>query len=304
MHTLSAAATNALREGLFKVVTLYRKDRPKLWSKLVGSHVFTDNQKYAEFAQHGDFGLGAEIPEGTGVPIDDFFTGNVTQIAHVMRGLGFILSYQSEHVDPYGVIKRKGEKMALAMDQTKETIAANIFALMADSSTTGADGVPLLSTAHPLDAGVAANTGSVGLALGTANLEYAVQQFRRQKSHRGNVAAAMGPFRLHVTPEREFVAKRITGLTERYPEDDRGAPNPVAGMISEVVASPYYPVGYSWALQSTDDEEHGLYLMNRMARFTKDKDMPEVFGHFFATGEEVTSGFTDWRGWWGTTGLA
>lgn len=304
MHTLSNAETNVLRKGLFKVVTLYGKDKHKYWDDIVGGHKFTDMQKYAEYAQVGDFGLAAETPEGTGVPIDDYFSGRVTQVQHVMRSLGFLVSRQSEVADPYGLVRRRGEKMAKSMDQTKETVAAGIVNLMADSATTGADGVPLLSTAHPLAVGSAANTGSVGLALGTANLEYAVQQFRRQKSHRGNVDACPGPFDLHVAPEREFLAHRLTNQTAHYPEDDRGAKNPVAGMIRKVVVNPYYTNSYAWMLRAADDEDHGLAMMSRIARFTDDQKLPGVLGHLFIAAEECTAFFYDWRGVWGSSGTA
>lgn len=302
MQVIDSRVAATAREGLGKVVKLYEESPKTLYKQLIGT-TFNDNQKYFELAQTGDFGMAAEVNEGTGVPLDDFATKNAKQYTPVMRAIAFTCSYQAKITDLYKIVGNYAPKIGSAMNKTMEQVVANVHNLQGDSSTTGPDGQPLISTAHVLESGTASNTGSVGLALGTANLETAVQELIKQKSDRGDPMPCMGPFRLLVHPDRAMLAERLV-KAQKYPEDNRNAPNPAGARISEIHVNPYFTNSYAWALQSMDDQENPFFLLKRIARASKEKDMPELLGWFFVTYEEYIASFMDWRGYWGSTGTA
>lgn len=302
MQVIDSRVAATAREGLADVVKLYEQNPKTLYKQLVGQ-TFTDNQKYMEVAQTGDFGMAAEVNEGTGVPLDDFFTGNAKQYTPIMRAIAFTCSYQSKVTDLYKIVGNYAPKIGSAMNKTVEQVVANVHNLQADSSTLGPDGVALISTAHPLESGTTANTGSVGLALGTANLETAIQELIKQKSHRGDPMPCMGPFRLLVHPDRAMLAERLV-KAQKFPEDNRNAPNPAGARISDIHVNPYFTNSYAWALLSMDDDENPIFMLKRIARAAKEKDMPELLGWFYVVYEEYIASFKDWRGYWGTTGTA
>jgi hypothetical protein len=302
MQVIDSRVAATAREGLAKVVTLYDKKPKKYMGDIIGQ-TFTDRQKYMEVAQTGDFGMAAEVNEGTGVPTDDFDTINAKQYTPIMRAIGFSVSEQALVTDLYKIVGNYAEKIAKAMNKTQEQVAANIINLMADSSTTGPDGQPLLSTAHPLASGTTANTGSVGLALGTPNLETAIQELIKQKSHRGDPMPVDGPFRLFVHPDRAMLADRLVKAT-KYPTDNSNQGNPAGARIADVSVNPYFTNSYSWLLRSMDDDEHGMFMLKRISRKTKEEYETRLLSWFFVCFEEYIAGFYDWRGCWGSSGTA
>ncbi len=302
MQVIASRVAATAREGLQKVVTLYDTKPRKYMQDIIGE-TFTDRQKYMEIAQTGDFGMAAEVNEGTGVPVDDFSTLNAKQYTPIMRAIGFSVSEQAIETDLYGIVRNYAKKIGLAMNKTQEQVAANIINLMADSSTTGPDGQPLLSTAHTLESGTASNTGTVGLALGTPNLETAIQELIKQKGHRGDPMPCDGPFRLYVHPDRAMLAERLV-KAQKYPTDNSNQGNPAGARIDSIHVNPYFTSSYAWAVRTMDDSEHGLFMLKRIPRRTKLQDEARLISLFYVCYEEYICSHYSWRGFWGSTGTA
>lgn len=302
MNVIASRAVATAREGLQKTINLYSEKRPKLYTDIIG-HVLTDNQKYMEVAQVSDFGMATPIAEGTPVAYDDITTPYTKQYSVIMRAIGFKVSEQAKVTDIYNIVSQPAAKIALAMDKTQEQVAANIINLMTSTATAnlGPDAKALAATDHPLATGTGANRPATDLALSASALAQAVQELMKQKSHRGDPLPAMGPFYLYVPPDLADVANRIVNSRQQQGTANNDT-NWVGGRIAKICVNPYFTSSTAWALRSTENAEHGLFMLKRIARQTKSEYDINVLGWKIVTFEEYVCGNFDWRGFWGTTG--
>ena len=99
-------------------------------------------------------GFGAMPKKGEGIPIfyDAALEGPRTTYVHESFGLGFRVTEETIDDELYGHIKKLPKNLATSGMQTVEVTAANLFN-SGFSTVTGADGVSLFNTAHPLVGG-------------------------------------------------------------------------------------------------------------------------------------------------------
>lgn len=302
MNVIASRAVATAREGLQRTINLYSEKRPKLYADILG-HVMTDNQKYMEVAQVSDFGMATPIAEGTPVAYDDISTPYTKQYSVIMRAIGFKVSEQAKVTDIYGIVSRPAQKIALAMDKTMEQVGANVINLMTSTATAnlGPDAKALVATDHPLASGTGSNRPATDIALSAPGLAQAIQELMKQKSHRGDPQPSMGPFNLYVPPDLADLANRIVNARQLQGTANND-PNWAGGRIAKICVNPYFTSATAWALRSTEDAEHGLFLLKRIARQTKSEYDINVLGWKVVTFEEYVAGNFDWRGFWGTTG--
>lgn len=265
------------RVGLHKEIMKLFSESPRVYYKGMATE-FTSNQVHEIFAQEGDFGLPGVIGSGTAIPFDDFAMPYSITVTPKKRAIGFSVTTEAiETEQGYGVISRRASKLADSMLKGREAEVANHMNLATSTAAgdKGPDAVALASTSHPLaDGSTWSNYGvsSALVTLGVQNLENAVQEIRSQKSHRGDPFPAMGPYILIVPPGLEMLAKRITGA-KSYPQSNDNDPNPVGDTISHVLVNPYITSTTTWALLSSNKNEHGLgFLVRRGMRTDMWKD--------------------------------
>jgi len=166
-------------------------------------------------------GMGAQglVPpfDGT-VPYHDFDAGYRTDIRNYEFAMGIQVERRLVDDDQYGQIRRRASNMSDSFNNTIEQDAVNVFINgFTDSgtnrmgaSTNGADGVGLLSTAHPYSP---ANSGTTQanegtLALTIDNLDTTRQAMRNFTDDAGQMLG-VNPNMLLVPPELERTAPQL-----------------------------------------------------------------------------------------------
>ncbi|WP_025229091.1 hypothetical protein [Fimbriimonas ginsengisoli] len=298
------------REGLNDVISLYNTKNPGIWQKIAKVENTTDY--FYRVLQEGDMGPalamggnagGNPTGEAAGIQYDDFQTPYTKDYYPLKRGIGFAISSEAMESDKYGVIARKGAKMAKSMNKTLEADVANFMNLATSSGFVGPDGQPLASSSHGLDSGVGSNIVNIAagssssnyLALGPLALEQAIQELVQQQSHRGDPMMFMGPYKLYVASALWGLARRIvdaSGVQGTNTSD----PNWAGGYVDEVVMDPYFTSPTAWALRSSKDDEHGLTLISRRENRTKEQFDIDKDAWKYTLTRIWAKAIEDWRG--------
>ena len=106
-----------------------------------------------------------------------------------------------------------------SLQQTKEVYGANVLNNSSDPNFAGGDGVPLLSTQHPIDIGVVANTPIVQAELNETSLQDGIIAIRRFRDAAG-LRVMVKPKKMIVTVENQFVARRLMETPDRVGTSD------------------------------------------------------------------------------------
>jgi hypothetical protein len=173
----------------------------------------TSDKAYEEDVETKPFGLAPIKTEGGGISYDADSQGYVARYTHVAYALGYIVTYEELQDNKYEVVgKRRAEKLARAMKQTLENVAANVYNRAHSSSYTGGDASALCVTNHTTETGSQSNTLSTAADLSEASLEDMCVQIMGATDTRGNKIAIM-PQSLVVPRQEWFNANRILRST-------------------------------------------------------------------------------------------
>jgi hypothetical protein len=170
----------------------------------------TSDKAYEEEVEISGFGLAPVKPQGSQIFYDTEVQGSVSRYTHVAYALGYIVTYEELRDNLYEVVsKRRAQQLAFSMRQTKENVLASIYNQAFNTAYPGADGVPLISAAHPtISAGNQSNVLSVAADLSETAVEDLCIQIMLTTNTRGNKISAL-PQSLHVPPALFFDAERI-----------------------------------------------------------------------------------------------
>jgi len=224
-------------------------------------------------AQEGDFPAATVMNQGTGVSFEDYKTGPYKDFTGIKRGIGFAVAREVVESDVYGVVKKRGPKMARAMVRTIEADMANQMNLATSTVVTPPDGVALAGT-HTYDGGTFSNVITGNPALSITALEQAIQEMMIQPSQTGDFLMLDGPYNLLVPPQLYMLAKRLVDTTRGLPQtlnNDINAVNSL-GFIKDVIVNPFFTSPTAWMLVVADDEENPMKMLNR-----RDFDTQEEF---------------------------
>lgn len=301
MANLMANKAAFYRKGIDKIVKAYKDGKPEFFSELLGEEI-TDKQSFYRIYTEGDFGYAGVVNEMGSSVFDDFQTPYTMDITPLKRQIGWITSTEAVEGDLYGIVRRAVPKLKKALRNTMELAVANQINNMTSTSVPYAtpDGLALISTAHTIEGGTAANRPASDIAFSALALEQALQELRDQVSHRGIPNPEVGPFTLIVPNELLGVAKRVVEASG-FAQTANNDPN---ALIREtgirVHANPWLTDANNWALQSTSKMDRNICLVRRRGvtmhqQFDIYKDA-EVM-----TVNEIYQVFNkDWRGFWGT----
>lgn len=168
----------------------------------------TSDKAYEEEVEITGFGLAPVKPQGSQIFYDIEAQGAVSRFTHVAYALGYIVTYEELRDDLYEVVsKRRAAQLAFSMRQTKENVLAGVYNLAFSASALGADGVSLISNAHPTLSGNQSNLG-VAADISEVAVEDLVIQIMQCQNNRGMRISAL-PMSLHVPPQLWFEANRI-----------------------------------------------------------------------------------------------
>jgi len=262
----------------------------------------SSSRAYEEDVSVSSFGLAPTKNQGDGVQYDSEEQGFITRYTHAVQALGFIVTREMYEDDLYDVVsQRRSESLAMSMNQTKETIAANVYNRATSGSYLGTGGVSLLSTAHPnIAGGTYANKPSTDVDISEAALEQACIDISKLKNDRG-LKIALKSQSLIIPVDSMFEVERILKSTLRptTADNDINALNSM-GKFNNVIVNHYLTDTDAWFIRTS--APNGMKGFDRRAmEFTIDNDFDTENAKFKATAR-YSFGWSDPRAIYGSTG--
>jgi len=210
MTTTSALIRDLLRPGLNSILGDY-PDLPLETTQIFQRN--TSNMAWEKDISLRMLGLAQIRAEGASTEFQDIGEGPAAVYRHVVYSTGFVMTkiaiddnlYEAQYPSASRALKS-------SMSQTKEIVG---MAVLNNATTnTGPDGVPLLSTAHPIYNGTFSNTPVVPTMLSEQALQDSITRIARFKDNAG-LRRRFKPVKLIVSPEMEFIAERLLGQQAR-----------------------------------------------------------------------------------------
>ena len=252
-------------------------------------------------------GMGAQglVPpfDGT-VPYADYDAGYRVDIRNYEFALGTQIERRLVDDDQYGQIKRRAQNMSDSFNITIEQDAVNVFVNgFTDSgtnrmgaSTNGADGVGLLSAAHPYSP---ANTGTTQanegtLALTIDNLDTTRQAMRNFTADQGQLLG-INPDMLLVPPELERTATQLVSERAIYePGSAQYDINMFSGRFRPVVWDRLTDANAWFLIDSTQMKQHLIWQWRIKPEFAQSEDFDGLTAKFRGY-MRYGIGWTDWK---------
>jgi hypothetical protein len=127
----------------------------------------------------------------------------------VVYALGFIVSWEEQLNNLYEVVgKRRSQRLAFSMRQTKEWVCANVYNRAFSGSYLGGDGVCMCSNAHPTSSGNQSNVPTTAVDISEAGIEDLMILVGTAKNDKGHPIGLIGQS-LVVPWQLWFEANRI-----------------------------------------------------------------------------------------------
>ena len=297
-----ALFTKQLNLGLNTVFGMEYDRYPEQWRSLYSTE--QSMKAFEEDVQMIGFGAAPTKAEGAMINYDSGREGFVSRYVHETVALAFAITEEAEEDGLYGSLGAKyARALARSMQQTKEIKGANIFNT-ATTTSLGGDGQALLDPLHPLGGGgTASNILGTPADLSETSLETLLVQISTAVDDR-SIPIALTGRKLAVPPQLVFVAERIikSNLRPGTADNDINAMRNM-GMIPEgVVVNQRFtnPDQYFILTDCPDGMKH----------FVRAPIKKAVEGDFetgnlrYKCRERYSFGFTDWRGVYGSEGVA
>ena len=297
-----ALFTKQLNLGLNTVFGMEYDRYPEQWRSLYSTE--QSMKAFEEDVQMIGFGAAPTKAEGAMINYDSGREGFVSRYVHETVALAFAITEEAEEDGLYGSLGAKyARALARSMQQTKEIKGANIFN-NATTTSLGGDGQALLDGLHPLGGGgTASNILGTPADLSETSLETLLIQISTAVDDR-SIPIALSGRKLAVPPQLVFVAERIikSNLRPGTADNDINAMRNM-GMIPEgVVVNQRFtnPDQYFILTDCPDGMKH----------FVRSPIKKAVEGDFetgnlrYKVRERYSFGFTDWRGVYGSEGVA
>lgn len=297
-----ALFTKQLNLGLNTVFGMEYDRYPEQWRSLYSTE--QSMKAFEEDVQMIGFGAAPTKAEGAMINYDSGREGFVSRYVHETVALAFAITEEAEEDGLYVSLGAKyARALARSMQQTKEIKGANIFNT-ATTTSLGGDGQALLDPLHPLGGGgTASNILGTPADLSETSLETILVQISTAVDDR-SIPIALSGRKLAVPPQLVFVAERIikSNLRPGTADNDINAMRNM-GMIPEgVVVNQRFtnPDQYFILTDCPDGMKH----------FIRSPIKKAVEGDFetgnlrYKCRERYSFGFTDWRGVYGSEGVA
>jgi hypothetical protein len=272
------------------------------WSRVFREEDGIPRNYHEEPVLYG-FGAAPQLPDGTPVTYQQGGVLFLKRYVYKVYGLAFaltkVLVEDGDHIRIGQVYARH---LAQSLVETKELLSANVLNTAFNSSYPGGDGVPLISTAHPIVNGTFSNQLATSANLSQTSLEQMLIQIRQAVDNNGKKIRLV-PRQLIVAPGNIFQAEVLLKSVLRTGNANNDI-NPIkaiglldegAAVLSRLTSST------AWWVQ-TDAPEGFKLLMRRRLEKTMEGDFETDSMRYKAT-ERYDVGFTDPRAAYGTAGV-
>lgn len=171
---------------------------------------FKSRKAFEEDVSVSSFGLAMIKGEGAPVQYDTEQQGFITRYAHVEYALGFIITKNAVADDLYDIVgQRKAKGLARSINQTRETVGANVYNRAFNTSYLGGDGKALLVSDHPnVAGGTYSNVLAVAADVSEAAFEQAVIDLGKYTDDRG-LKIAVRPTKIIIPIDLDFEVNKI-----------------------------------------------------------------------------------------------
>jgi hypothetical protein len=272
------------------------------WSRVFREEDGIPRNYHEEPVLYG-FGAAPQLPDGTPVTYQQGGVLFLKRYVYKVYGLAFaltkVLVEDGDHIRLGQVYARH---LAQSLVETKELLSANVLNTAFNSSYPGGDGVPLISTAHPIVNGTFSNQLATAAVLSQTSLEQMLIQVRQAVDNNGK-RIRLVPRQLIVAPGNVFQAEVLLKSVLRTGNANNDI-NPVKsiGLLDEGAAVlSRLTSANAWWVQ-TDAPEGLKLLMRRRLEKTMEGDFETDSMRYKAT-ERYDVGFTDPRAAYGTPGI-
>jgi hypothetical protein len=272
------------------------------WSRVFREEDGIPRNYHEEPVLYG-FGAAPQLPDGTPVTYQQGGVLFLQRYVYKVYGLAFaltkVLVEDGDHIRLGQVYARH---LAQSLVETKELLCANILNTAFNSSYPGGDGVPLISTAHPIVNGTFSNQLATAANLSQTSLEQMLIQIRQAVDNNGKKIRLV-PRQLVVAPGNIFQAEVLLKSVLRTGNANNDI-NPVKsiGLLDEGAAVLSRLTNASAFWVQTDAPEGMKLLMRRRLEKTMEGDFETDSMRYKAT-ERYIPGFTDPRAMYGTAGI-
>jgi hypothetical protein len=272
------------------------------WSRVFREEDGIPRNYHEEPVLYG-FGAAPQLPDGTPVTYQQGGVLFLKRYVYKVYGLAFaltkVLVEDGDHIRLGQVYARH---LAQSLVETKELLSANVLNVAFNSAYPGGDGVPLISTAHPIVNGTFSNQLATAAVLSQTSLEQMLIQVRQAVDNNGK-RIRLVPRQLIVAPGNVFQAEVLLKSVLRTGNANNDI-NPVKsiGLLDEGAAVlSRLTSANAWWVQ-TDAPEGLKLLMRRRLEKTMEGDFETDSMRYKAT-ERYDVGFTDPRAAYGTPGI-
>lgn len=265
--------------------------------------VSDSNKAYEEDVQITGFGLAPEKAQGGSVSYDTEHQGFIQRYTHVAYALGYVVTHEELKDNLYmEVASRRAKGVAFSMNQTIETVAANIYNRAVTGGYTYADGKTLLATDHPnTTGGTWSNKLSTAADLSHASIEDLSIQMMGATNDKGLQIPLMG--QSLIVPRQElFNAKRILNSSLQSGTANNDV-NVLKGMFPDGVQMNHYLDDEDMWFIRTNAPNGMKFLWRERPVFDNDGDF-DTMNVKHKGYMRFKAGVTDPRGLYGSEGAA
>ncbi len=264
----------------------------------------TSDRAFEEEVMLSGFASAPTKQEGAGVVFDTAGETFTARYNHETIALAFAITEEAIEDNLYDrLAARYTRALARSMSNTKQVKAANVLNQAQFTAVTGGDGVPLISSAHPLaTGGTFSNVLSTAADLNETSLEQSLIDIAGFVDERGLRIATQGR-KMIIPKELQFTAERLMKTPQRVGTADND--------INAIASMGMVPEGYSVNNFLTDTDSY--YLMtdvpNGMKHFVRSPIKTAIEGDFdtgnvrFKARERYSFGFSDPRAIFGNGNL-
>lgn len=244
----------------------HKKEYPDLFN------VSNMTRAWIEDVSVSSFGLLAARSEGGATTMDSEQQGFITRYTPAEYSLGFIITRNMLDDDLYDVVgERRAKGLAFSVNQTVETIAANVYNRAFNASYTGGDGSRLLVSSHAnIAGGTWSNVLSTAADLSEASLEQARIDLMKFTNDRGLKIAIM-PKRLVIPVDLVNEAEKIL-KTPTTPFSAELTKNVIMGLFPEGVSVNHYLTDTDAWFIKTNAPDGMKFFWRKEPKFDTDND--------------------------------
>lgn len=248
--------------------------------------------------------------EGAAVQFDDIQETYTSRYNMETVAIGFSVTKEAFDDDLYDNIARaKAQELGRAMADTKQVKAAAIFNNGFNTSFSGGDGKPLFASDHPTISGTNFDN-AVATDMSESALEDACIAISKFTNDRGILISAR-PQSLHIPPELSFIAEKIlksdlSTTTTTFGTDgvtninDTNALRSMGKFPGGVYVNHRFTDPDAWFIKTTVPNGTKMFVREALAG---SEDIDFVTDNMlFKFRERYAFGWTDPRGWYGSSG--